>query len=257
MPETQYQMRGGAEIDLLPFIEYNRQQPNMALFGPNTYRENIQKMGKAYFHSKEFPNITFRPATTSESISAAAYGFGENGQYDTERDIFDAQLLQAGWVLRTSKGVFVNPLDAQGKPTTDERILKQLLKTGKKINGIYLLDNDSGFAPYESFKTRNQDCDTFAQGGLARVLEHTAKKEARQLKAIASPKLYKDGVNVLGFDDIKEPILNVVCLDSYWGLDDRLDVGGYRWSDFDVGFAFGMLDKIKMGKYIQIKKKHL
>jgi hypothetical protein len=129
----------------------------------------------------------------------------------------------------------------------DEKILKSLLKADRKVNGIYLLDNDAGFAPYESFTRRVQDCDTFAQGGLARVLEHTPEKEARQLRAIASPKLYKNGVDIWGFDDVKEPTLRVVCLNSTRVLGGiRLGVGG-DWNVYDDGYAFGVLNKSAEG----------
>ena len=238
------------EIDLLPQIPHKGLQLDMALFGANTYRNNIQNMRKTHFHSKELLNITFTPATTASSISAAAYRFEDFAK----PQIFDPRLLQAGWIVRTSEGVFVNPLDAQGNPITNEQILKSYLKADKKVNGIYLLDNDSGFAPYDSFTRGVQDCDTFAQGGLARVLEHTPEKVAEQLRAIASPKFYKRGVNVWGFGDVKEPVLKVVGLDSGRSLGGRrLGVVGYGWSDDgdggggNSGYAFGVLDKSAEG----------
>lgn len=232
------------EIDFLPQIPHKGQQLDIALFGANTYEKNIQNMRKAHFHSKELPNITFTPAITASSISAAAYRFEDFAK----PQIFDPRRLQAGWIVRTSEGVFVNPLDAQGNPITDEQILKSYLKADRKVNGIYLLDNDSGFAPYDSFTRGVQDCDTFAQGGLARVLEHTPEKVAEQLRAIASPKFYKKGVNVWGFDNVKEPTLRVVGLGSYRDLVvRRLDVYGGYWLDGSDGFAFGVLDKSAEG----------
>ena len=103
------------------------------------------------------------------------------------------------------------------------------------------MDNDFGFAPYETFKRGVQDCDSFVQGGLARVLEHTQEEQAKNLRTIASPKFYKRGVNVWGFDDVKEPVLRVVGLDSGRVLGDgRLGVDG-GWGDYDNGYAFGVL----------------
>jgi hypothetical protein len=258
MTETNYQMRKAEareqlpEIDLLPQIHYEDKQLDIALFGPNTYKGNIQNMQKAYFHSKKFPNITFRPATTSESISAA-----ENNFADFIRSITsDPRWLQAGYILRTQEGVFVNPLDAQRIPITDEKTLKSFLNADRKVNGIYLLDNDMGFAPYDSFVRGVQGCDTFAQGGLARVLEHTSEKEAKKFRAIASPKFYKKGVNVWGFDNVKEPILRVVSLISYRNFaGDNLKVYGGDSDGNNVGFAFGVFEdalayepKIKVAK---------
>jgi hypothetical protein len=241
MEQTPYQMRKAEarkiylpEIDLLPPITHEGKQLDMALFGPKNYTKNIGSIGEQYFHSRELPNISFRPATTAESISAAVYEFAKP-------KIFNSIWLQAGWILRTQEGVFVNPLDAQGKPITDEETLKSLLKVDRKFNGIYLLDNDSGFAPYDSFERGVQDCETFAQGGLARVLEHTSEREAKQLRAIASLRNYSLGVNVSGFDTVKEPVLKVVGLGSIWfhvNRVDRLDVFGDDWGS--DGNAFGV-----------------
>ena len=228
-----------SEIDLLPKIPHAGQQIDMALFGLKTYRNNIKDMSKEYFHSKELSNITFTPATTAESISAAAYRFADFAK----PKIFDPRWLQAGWIVEISEGFFANPpIDRWGNHITNEKTLKSFLKSDRKVNGIYLLDNDFGFASYKTFNRGTQDCDTFARGGLARILEHTREKEAKQLKAIASPKLYKIGVNVLGFDDVKDSTLRVVSLDSGMGLDDgRLLIECYDWNDDNDGGAFGVL----------------
>lgn len=110
------------------------------------------------------------------------------------------------------------------------------------------MPNNFGFAPYESFNQGVQDCDTFAEGGLARLLEHADGKTAENLRKITSPKFYKRGVNVYGFDgDIKEPVLRVAGLGSYGGFDNyRLSVNGDHWND-NLGYAFGVLDKSAEG----------
>jgi len=94
-------------------------------------------------------------------------------------------------------------------------MLNQLLNGAEKVNGIYLLDNRIGFAPYDSFETGVQDADTFAQGGLARALEYTTEKTAPKLLEIASRNkgsLSYKGVCVDGFDETKEKTLGIVHL---------------------------------------------
>ena len=203
-------------------------------FGSTTYRGNVAEMGKTYSHPLTGEAVTFRPATTSESISAVSYDF-ENM---AKPKIFDPRWLQAGYIVRTNDGVFTNTTE-----TNDSR-LKQLLNGAEKVNGIYLINDNTAFAPYESFTTGGQDCDTFAQGGLARALEHTSEKVAKNLREIASPKFYKKGVNVISFDGLNEPALRVASLYSGRDFDGgRLHVLGVDWDDGDDGFAFGMLNK--------------
>ncbi|MDP2628385.1 MAG: hypothetical protein Q8P15_00620 [Nanoarchaeota archaeon] len=200
-------------------------------FGPHTHRNNLETMSKEYSHSKELPKISFKPATTSESISVVTYDFEK-----IKKEIFDPRWLQAGYIVRTQDGVFANTSE------TKESVLKSMLDKCEKVNGIYLGENDFGFAPYKTFETGVQDCDTFSQGGLARVLEHTKEKTAENLRTIASPKFYKRGVNVWGFDKVKEPILRVAYLGSDGDFDyDRLDVGGFDWNVYYDGYAFGVL----------------
>lgn len=245
MAQTQYKMRKAEarerlpEINLLPKIDHEERQLDLARFGPNTYQVNKEGMGQQYFHSKSLPVISFRPATTAESISAVAYDF----KSVAKPQIFDPNWFQAGDIVRTPEGVFANTT------ITDTKSLKEILANSKQVNGIWLYNgNDSslkdvGFAPYDSFTRGFQDCDTFAQGGLARVLEHTSGKEAQNLRLIASPKLYNRGVDVWGFDDVKEPVLRVAGLNSNRDIDDyRLDVDGSWGGDGNDGFAFGVLD---------------
>jgi hypothetical protein len=203
-------------------------------FGPNTYKGNIGNMGKSYSHPLTGETITFRPATTSESISAASYDFEKMAK----PEIFDPRWLQIGYIVRTQEGVFTNTTE------TDESKLKQLLDKAEKVNGIYLINDNMAFAPYESFSRGTQDCDTFAHGGLARALEHTPEKVAKNLREMASPRIYKKGVNVDYFDKSKEPALRVACLSSSGGVDGSgLHVGGDYWDDCSLGYAFGVLNK--------------
>ncbi len=220
----------------LVVIPHNGKSLEVAVFGPNTYKENLKEIRKTDSHPRTREKITFIPTTTSESVSAAAYDFGSNGKADAKRDIFDPRWFQAGYIVRTSDGVFTNTT------ITDKSHLKQLLDNAEKVNGIYLLNNKIGFAHYESFERGVQDCDTFAQGGLARVLEYTSEKYAPKLREIASPKFYEEGVSVWGFDEVKEPVLRVASLQSNWSIDsNKLNIGGDCWDDsYANGCTFGV-----------------
>ena len=202
-------------------------------FGLGDYGSNLESMSQTYSHPETQEEISFRPATASQSISAAVYGFGKGKQVDAKRDIFDSRWLQLGYIVRTPDGVFI---DTQ---IQDESQLKELLDHAEEVNGIYLIDDKVAFAPYDSFKREVQDADTFAQGGLARALEHTRGKVAQNLRKIASPKHYKKGVNVYGFDDVKEPTLKVAGLYSGGG-GDWLVVSGKNWGSGNYGYAFGV-----------------
>lgn len=224
------------ELLVVPHREDKNLTMSFPAFGPNNYKGNLESIGKTYTHPVTGEKINFKPATTSKSISAVAHGFGNQGEVDAKRDIFDARWLQAGYSVITQDGVYVNTTEL------NETKLKQLIDKAEKVNGIYLGENDFGFAPSDSFETGVQDCDTFAQGGLARVLENTSKKIAPKLREIASPRFYKRGVRVWGFDEVKEPVLKVASLGSYRIVGGgRLDVGGFGWDDYCSGYAFGEL----------------
>lgn len=171
-------------------------------FGPNYFSKNIEQMSKTYSHPITGEKTTFRTPRTSESISAAAYKFGEMAK----TQIFDPKWLQMGWIVRTSEGVFTNTQETDGK------VLKGMLNNVKKQNGIYLINNQVAFAPYESFQTGVQYSGDFAQGGLARALEHSKEKSARSLGEISSKKFYPNGVNVFNFDKTRDPHSSVAGL---------------------------------------------
>jgi hypothetical protein len=204
-------------------------------FGNDYYKENLTAMAENYSHPLTGEKISFRPATTSESISVAVHGFGKKGEVDSKRDILDPRWLQLGYIVRTQDGIFTNTTEK------DESKLNLLLNNAEEVNGIYLLKNGVAFAPYESFKTGVQDCDTFAEGGLARALEHTRDKTAEKIRQMASPEFYEEGVDVWRFDKAKKPILRVV------GLDSGGSVGGgwfTLYGDYENvsnGHAFGVL----------------
>lgn len=207
-------------------------------FGPNYFSKNIKEMQKNYSHPQTGEKILFRKPTTRESVVASAYKFEELAK----PEIFNPRWLQAGHIVRTSEGVYFNPLnDKQGNPIIDEKILRALRDKSIKVNGIYLGENDFSFAPYETFKQGVQEAKEFAESGLARGLEHTENKIAKNLELIANT--YPKGVNVFGFDSVKTPVLKIVVLYSSRDSDDRqLDVDGDYWDDDLNGAAFGVLD---------------
>ncbi|PIN89858.1 hypothetical protein COU57_05045 [Candidatus Pacearchaeota archaeon CG10_big_fil_rev_8_21_14_0_10_32_14] len=202
-------------------------------FGTNTYANNIAEMEKQYHHLDDI--ISFRPATISESISIAKYGFGEKGEYDAKRDIFDLGYLQAGKIVITQDGVFTNT------EITDKKELKKMLDGVKKVNGIYLINDKVGFAPNETFSLGIgvQYAGDFLRSGLARVLEHTDKNKAKNLKQII--KSYSFGVDVGGFKSV-EPVSKVIALyrdTNLWAFA-GLTVRGNVPYDHNGGFAFGV-----------------
>ena len=214
--------------------------------GPDFFKANINEMKKPYSHPRTGERISFRQPTTSESISASAYKFGELAK----PQIFDPRWLQIGYIVRTSEGVFANPpKDANGNPRIDEKTLKSLLDKSEKVNGIYLRDRnyfrnrDFGFAPYETFNQGVQDSEDFSESGLARLLEHSREKTAKNLGKISSPEFYKNGVNVFGFEAVEQPLLRTAGLGSgrLFGCD-RLCVDGDDWDDNRAGYAFGVLE---------------
>ena len=219
--------------DLLT-VPHKDKDLTISQFGPDTYSDNRAEMSREYSHSKELSKISFRPASTSESISAAAFVFRNLAK----SEIFDSRWLQAGYIVETPEGVFVNPPLEEGKIITNEKTLKSLLNGAKKYNGIYLAGNDFGFVPYESFETDFQPSGTFSRGGLARVLEHTESREAENLKNILSPENYKDGAYVVGFDRVSEPVLKIATLSSH-DVVSRLFITSYEWDN--GGYAFGVL----------------
>jgi len=203
-------------------------------FGPNKYQTNLKDIAKTYSHPLTGEQIKFKSATTSKSISAVAYDF-ENL---AKPQIFDPRWLQAGYIVKTQDGVFTNTNEI------NESNLKQLLNGAKETNGIYFINNQIAFMPYESFETGVQDVDTFAEGGLARGLEHVSGKIAPKLREIASSKFYKRGVNVWGFESTKKPVLRVATFGSGDFGSGELSVDG-SWYGSGDGHAFGVCNSEK------------
>lgn len=246
MTETQYKEIKAKPVefpvrDLIEITGDRSLVASLDAFGPNTYVNNQAEMQKAYSHPQTGARITFRSATTAETILINARNF----KNQAKPKILDPRWLQLGYIVRTSEGVFINPQvqrDEKGSLIIDEEILKSFLKSDKKVNRIYLLDDAKHFAfvPYESFTRDVQDSGDFARGGLARGLEYVARKEAPILRKMSDKKYYPRGVNVWGYDSVKKLILRVASLDSDRSIgDSRLSVGG-GWDGSYDGYASGV-----------------
>lgn len=159
-------------------------------FGPAPHNGNLGDISGWYTDPRTGRNLDLIRPTTSESISAAAYKFVRMGKDSPPA-------LWLGEVLKTSEGVFVNP------PVREKDTLKSTyLNLSEKVRGIHLLDQeDFAFAPYETFKEGAQTAEDFVLGGLARALEHTRGRVARNLRALFVHKYEKPVmVDVYGFD---------------------------------------------------------
>ncbi|MDO8460330.1 MAG: hypothetical protein Q7S74_04430 [Nanoarchaeota archaeon] len=256
MTEQQYKIMRANPLPTktLAEIPYRNKTLTVAFpaFGPNYFSKNIKNMQGVYFHPKTRKKISFREPTTAESIAVASFAFKNMKRAPefvyVKKEIFNPKWLQIGRILKTSEGIYVNPPKSEkGEVLTDDRKLKEYLTQKAKKNNIYLMENDFAFAPYESFKHDVQDSGDFVEGGLARALEYTKEKKAKMLEAIVNPKVFNLGVNVFGFEQVKEPTITVAtlssnkCSDDEW-LDEGLDVGGYGW-DINEGCVFGVLSQ--------------
>lgn len=160
-----------------------------SVFGPNSYIKNIEEMNQTYTHPKTGEKISFRVPTTQESIAIASHDF----KNFAKPKIFDRQGLQIGQIMKTTEGIFTNTSE------TDESKLKALLDNAEKVNGVYLIDNGIAFVPYDAFEyKRFEESGDFARGALARGLEHTTGRIAKNLEKIASYPFYMCGVNIRG-----------------------------------------------------------
>jgi len=210
-------------------------------FGPEFNISNLRLMGKNYNHKDR--RVSFREATTPESVAAIAYRFGEMANPDILHNFSTHPWIQLGSVVKASGGVFINPpKDDWGDPIVDERVLKKWVDRGEKVNGIWLYDGqdarDFSYVPYETFKQGHQDSGDFARGGLARGIEHTRERVAVNLEGISSKEFHNLGINVHDFAPVDQPTLRLISLYSNY---DELSVGGSCGNCYS-GFAFGIFN---------------
>ncbi len=196
-----------------------------------TYYGAIEDMNKHYWHSEDLSDITFAPVTTVESLSYETFGRENLGW-----PLFCCDDLNAGIFVRTPEGVYINPgktvKQVERKNSWDSlhlkldmNALRNLKDKATKINGIYLGENDFAFAPWRSFNNeREQSPKEFAEGGLARAIEHTSEKIAEKLYKVASS--YKSTTYVMWFEIPKKPVIGQVHLGSKDGSDYFFQING-------------------------------
>ena len=224
-PTALIQIRAGLDNELV-----------VRRFGPNTYNNNLTEMRRNYSCLPDYPKITFTPTTTGQSILVASVDFKNKAK----PQIFDTNWLQAGPLVRTKTRVFASPpKNPDGGYITDEEELIRRLGDTEEFDGVFFNENGLGYCLLSSFETGKQSSETFARGGLARLLEGTRESVAERLASISSSDNYKLGVHVWGFNPVEKPVLRVAgpVSDRIFG---RLDVGGDSL-DGDIGCAFGVL----------------
>lgn len=209
----------------------------VAEFGPNNYRSNVESMKQPRSNLPNHSRIDFKSATTAESLDYIA-----GSLTDVKRRMLDLRWIQVGRIARTSEGVYINqPTDKYENPIEDEDALRLMINGAEKTNGIRVAKSGVVFVPYEAFERGVQEAGKFVEGGLARGLEKTPGKRAKDLSAITSK--YPEGVNVWGFEPANEGevLSRVVSLGSGRGVGGYgLDVGGNGWDVNFIGFAFGV-----------------
>ena len=219
------------EFPVRELIESQDGKVAFSVFGQNYISNNVKEMNKTYSHPNTGEKMTFSEPTIAESISIASFDF-ENF---AKPRIFDQRWLQAGRHVKTSEGVYTNTQE------TDEKALNSLLDNVKKVNGIYLINDETAFIPYDSFEQGDMEVGKFVEQGLARGLEHTTEKKAEKLARMASKENYSNGVWVCGWDSLESPETRISELVS---IDGKLRVDG-SW-DVNYGdYAFGVFEVIK------------
>ena len=207
-------------------------------FGRVSYNKNLSAMGRSYSCLPYYSQITFTPATTGQSVLVASVYYRDKDERESFNDL---NLTQLGLLVRTKNGVFANPPNVDGNYVIDESQLMALLNNAEEIDRVLFGRNGFGYAPYDSFEQGQQDSETFAKGGLARLLEGS-KGNGVGIRRILSNNFYKLGVDVCDFDPVEQPILRVANLSSGWFSLGRLVIRGNSTSDdYYGGFAFGVL----------------
>jgi len=204
-----------------------------------SYFRTISEMEKHYRHSRYFSDITFTSMTTPESLEHTVF------DWDLAQHLFSTERVNLGIYVRTGEGVYINPgktitkfeTETGGEPKLqlDMEGLTNLRDKAEKINGIYLGEDDFAFAPWESFKSSQSwnDCleaKEFAEGGLARAIEHTSEKIAPTLFKIVSSCQYKK-ILMEYWNAPKKPVIADLVIGYEHGWNYNFDIPGTSYHD--------------------------
>ncbi|MDO8563694.1 MAG: hypothetical protein Q7R87_01660 [Nanoarchaeota archaeon] len=242
---TKYEVlksKGLPPIDLIKILHNN----GHLFASPMTsgYDYPAKREDKHYFHSSNLPDITFREASSSESISILQATLNDlDGSFPFRKK------FALGRILGTVEGVIANPPKgfplwrySKGISKEEEQVIKECISKSRRIKvgkgHIYLGENDFGFAEHESFDRGTQNIDTFVRGGLARILEHTSGDVAENFRKIAS--LSKKG--------------NIVHVDDGFRLPDNSDINQNRHYLYQMEMASidSFVNLIRCGAYSKI-----
>ncbi len=98
------------------------------------------------------------------------------------------------------------------------------------------------FVPFGTFKRESQSSLELAKNPFVQAL--AGEEGADKLARVADNYKVEPFVGVL--DNVNHLTTRVASLDSSWGIDDyRLHVDGDDWNDSNIGFAFGVSDKLR------------
>ncbi len=203
MTNKQYGIKNETPRSKLPgkqlaIICHEGQPLATAKFGSGSYEECLEEMSKHYYNSEEYPNITFRPANTVESLEIGAQ----------EPRFYSVPIL-CGKIVRTKDGIFINSTNTHEDILTDKR--------NKKVNGIWLLDyfkDNVAFAPYETFNNYGtESLMEFLRGGLARALEYTDAEVAENFSKLTA--YYNPQFVSVDLERVTEPTPGIIRITIY------------------------------------------
>jgi hypothetical protein len=242
MTLKKYQSRNAKPRNNLPDISMmlrplHGKDVRIARFYGQYYRA-LENMGKHYWHSNYFSDITFAPVTSTEALRHVMF------DESLANYIFSSPRLNLGLYVRTSEGIYFNPGNAVktlpvefGVPeiNLDLEELTNLKNKSVKVNDIYLGENDFSFAPWETFRTSKNNFDEipaleFAKGGFARALEHSYQEIAPTFFKIVDSCIYKQ-VSMEYWVVPKIPIVGEVRIGYEHGRNWYFEITGNSYND--------------------------
>lgn len=183
--------------------------------------------------SSQLQNIPFRPAKTFESIAIFNYSLKR------KREAKIPDYFVMGDIVKTEEGIFTNTTE------TDNIKLNQLLNNAKKINGIYFINDEIAFAPYDSFDYHDPFFKT--SEGLARALEHT-ESSANNLDEICKNLNSSRGTKTENLSPIKgKPISQKIYFQGsiripFWGYENCVSAVSNKEHFLNWFPVFGIVD---------------